>query len=404
MRNPIGTEDRKLIAQLLMLWLGILVLAHGVGAFSSTLYAETPRERRILVWPPSKPLIPWLERVWFAPFARWDTNYYVKITSQGYSADDGTAQFHPLFPLSARLLTALKIPALISLSGVAFIASAAVMGVLYIWARLEADPRTAWNDVFLFITSPFAFVFFLPYSEPLFLLMTSLCFVFIHKRRWVWAGLVGALATLTRQQGLLLVIPIAVGLIKAHGWRLCEILKFWQEWAVLILIPLAYAGWIAYRAFALRDVAPDFTGPIHFVYSVLISPSAAEVVPKQTFMWPWNAFALAVKKTIQAPDLDIIINLVLAMLFLLFTGIAWRKMKLESKAFTVALILLSFSYSTGPRHPYMGLPRHLLLALPVFVAFGREVTSLRWRLLLTVTGIVIQMFLVMAFVLHIWIP
>lgn len=389
---------------MLILWLGLFVLTHSVAAFSSTLYAETPREQSISVWPPTNPLTHWFERVWFAPFQRWDANYYIKIVSQGYSDDDGTAQFHPLFPMIAYPLTALGIPALISLSIVAFVSSALLIGIFYIWARLDVGPTTAWNDVFLFITSPFAFVLVLPYSEPLFLVIVGLCFVFIRKRQWEWASLIGALATLTRQQGVLLIIPLAIGLIQQYGWHLRAVLKSWKEFASLGFIPLAYVGWIAYRALALRDLSPNFSTPIHFIYSVLISPSAAKVVPQQTFMLPWNAFTLAMKKTVQAPDLDIIINLVLAMLFLLFTGIAWRKMALESKSFVVVILFLSFSYSTGPAHPYMGLPRHLVLALPVFVALGRSVTALKWRLLLTATGIMLQMFLVMAFVLRIWIP
>jgi hypothetical protein len=399
-----STEDRKSVIRLLMLWLGLFVLAHGVAAFSSTLYAETQREQRIPLWPPSKPLTAWFERVWFAPFQRWDVNYYMRIAGQGYSAEDGTAQFHPLFPLAAHFFTALGVPTLLSLSVVAFIASAVLIGVLYVWARLDVGPTTAWNDILLFITSPFAFVIVIPYSEPLFLVMTGLCFILIRKRQWLWASFVGALATLTRQQGLLLIAPLIVGLIQDYDAHVRKILKSWGAWMSLVLIPLAYVGWVAYRAIALQDLVPDFTTPVDFIYSVLISPSAAKVVPQQTFMLPWNAFVLAVKKTLVSPDLDILINLGLAMFFLLFTGISWRKMTLESKAFTVVILLLSFSYSTGPAHPYMGLPRHLVLALPVFVALGRSVTALKWRLLLTAIGIMLQMFLVMAFVLRIWIP
>jgi hypothetical protein len=121
-------------------------------------------------------------------------------------------------------------------------------------------------------------------------------------------------------------------------------------------------------------------------------------------MWPWKAFAYAIERTVQAPDIDMIINLGLSAIFLLYTVFAWPYMTFGSKTFTVIIVLLSFSYSTGPIHPYQGLPRHLLLAVPVFVGLGKRVTAAWVRMALMASGILGQMFVVMAFVLHIWVP
>jgi len=379
-------------------------MARGVALFSSSLYPETDREQQIPIWPPTKPLNLWFERVWFAPFERWDTRSFEKIVVQGYSVDDGTAQFHPLFPWLARLFTMLGVSGLVSLSAVSLMSGTVLAVVLYIWSSLELAPRNGEKEFVLFLTSPFAFVLHLPYSESLFLLMTSLCFVLIRKRRWMWAGAAGALATLTRQQGLLLVVPLVIGLIKTYGCHLSEVRKSWKRWSAPIMIPLAYGGWIAYRAWVLRDLSPDFTSFVRFIYSVLISPSATKVVPEQTFMWPWQALIFALKKTVRSPDLDMMINFGLSALFLIFTLVAWRKMRLESKVFTIMIIVLSFGYSTGPVHPYMGLPRHLLLAIPVFVAFGKVINSFGGRLALMVSGVIGQMFIIMVFVLHVWVP
>ena len=38
-----------------------------------------------------------------AVWGRWDTGYYSRIVSAGYSALDGTTTFHPLFPWLAKL-------------------------------------------------------------------------------------------------------------------------------------------------------------------------------------------------------------------------------------------------------------------------------------------------------------
>ena len=220
----------------------------------------------------------------------------------------------------------------------------------------------------------------------------------------MWAGLSGAMATLTRQQGLFLAVPLMIALAVDAEWEVRHIRDHWLDWISILFIPLAYAGWIAYRAFALGDLQPDFGSVQEFVYSVLISPSAVKVVPVQTFTWPWKAMAVAIRKVLTAPDGDIWLNLIYAGLFLVFTRMAWRKLRLESRVYTALIILLSFSYSTGPIHPYMGLVRHLLLALPVFVGLGKAVASKPRRMILIGSGVVGQMVLVMAFVLHIWVP
>jgi Gpi18-like mannosyltransferase len=302
------------------------------------------------------------------------------------------------------LLAALGLPALIALSLVAFLSSLLLIVALYAWARVDCGPDGAWHTVFLFITSPFAFVLVLPYSEPLFLLMTGLFFIFLRKRQWIRAGLAGAMATLTRQQGLFFAVPLVISLAGDAEWKLRRIVDNWHDWISVAFIPLAYTGWIAYRAFALKDLQPDFSSLREFVYSVLISPNAVRVVPVQTFTWPWRAMALAVRKVLNAPDGDIWLNLIFAGLFLILTRMAWQKLQLASKVYTVLIVLLSFSYSTGPVHPYMGLVRHLLLALPVFIGLGKSVTSTPKRMILIASGVVGQMVLVMAFVLHIWVP
>ena len=56
--------------------------------------------------------------------------------------------------------------------------------------------------------------------------------------------------------------------------------------------------------------------------------------------------------------------------FLLILALAWRYMRPSYRIYALAITLLAFSYHTGPLYPYMGLPRHLLLAFPVFIGLG----------------------------------
>ncbi|MBO9371340.1 MAG: hypothetical protein J7575_09700, partial [Chloroflexi bacterium] len=82
----------------LMLWAGLRVISSIVAAFASTLRPLTEPEQRVPAWPPALPFSLWLERVLVAPWARWDVLWYERIVRFGYRPDDGTAQFHPLYP------------------------------------------------------------------------------------------------------------------------------------------------------------------------------------------------------------------------------------------------------------------------------------------------------------------
>ena len=132
-------------------------------------------------------------------------------------------------------------------------------------------------------------------------------------------------------------------------------------------IPISYTFWIFYRNLNLQDKTLDLDSLHTLIYSFLISPSASEVVPHQTFTWPWRAIWLAIQKLITKPDLDIWVNLTLASVFIIMVGLSWKNMRAAYRVYTLIIILVSFSYHTGPFHPYMGLPRHLMLAIPVFI-------------------------------------
>ena len=99
---------------------------------------------------------------------------------------------------------------------------------------------------------PVSFVLFAPYTESLWLLFAALSFWYVRKERLWHAGLCGALAVLTRQQGVFLILPLAYELWERRDRR-------WTSWAALALIPLALAGWILYRSLNFSDVHPDFS-------------------------------------------------------------------------------------------------------------------------------------------------
>jgi len=129
-----------------------------------------------------------------------------------------------------------------------------------------------------------------------------------------------------------------------------------------------------------------------------------KVVPTQAFLWPWQALALALMRLWQAPDRELSVNLVLSLGFLLAVIFSWRRLRLSYRLYVLAITLISFSYHTGMLHPYMGLPRHLFLAFPVFIGLAPLIRHHWQRLLIAGSGFAGILFLVFLFGLRGWVP
>ena len=385
------------------LWALLRVLTTVVALVPSILIRKvgavfSPTELNVASWPPSFPLTTWLGRVLVQPWYRWDAEYYIWGTSRGFSIEDGSASFHPLFSLLAKPIFYLTGSPLFALLVVASIATLTLYFCFYRLARLDLQDDVAWRATLLFAVFPGAYVFYAPYTESTFLLFSVLLFYFARERRWFLAGLCGALATLTRQQGLFLAVPLVLEL-----W-------FYKQrkplaWGTVLLIPLAYAGWILYRTFALADSAPDLSSLHGLIYSTVISPSAHRVVADQDFLFPLHAVFLAFVKLWQDPNLAIVTDLLIGALVVFMTIKSWRNLRNSYRVYVLILLLVSFGYHTGMEvsSAYMGLPRHLLLAFPIFIGLAPRVTPTAMNKLFKV-GLLGMLLLTFFHCLLVWVP
>lgn len=363
-------------------------------------------EQELPIWPPQAPLSSWIGRVLVAPFVRWDVHHYAQIASRGYRPDDGSAQFHPLYPILASLLVRFGVHPVVALLAVRSVASVLLVLALFRTAQGKMRYTDAEFAVVSYVLSPFSVALMLPYPEGLFLLLTVLALDWALRGDWLAAGIAGALATLTRQQGLFLVIPLAY--LAWQRWRALSradgsTTGILPSLLALAAIPVAYAGFVCYRAVALRDVYVGLGGTQSLVYSLLVSPSAHKVVPVQSFVWPWVALFRAVEKLFVQPDLDLVVNLVGGVVFVVLLALSWRHQSTTHRLYSMSIVLASFAYYTGPVHPYMGLLRHLSLAFPVFMGLTYVPWSRKRRLLYLTLSVVGQAFLLLLFGLEVWV-
>jgi hypothetical protein len=161
--------------------------------------------------------------------------------------------------------------------------------------------------------------------------------------------------------------------------------------------------WGIYRIGYLHEGNLNFSNIQGLIYSALLSPSAGKVIVGQAFRWPWDALIIAISKSIHAPELNVFINLALGIGFLVAFIIAWKYLKIADRLYSLAIIVISFSVTTG-QYAYVSLPRHLFLALPVFIGLAAALQKSRHKQLLLACQTLGLIFLIYCYVLNGWIP
>ncbi len=145
-----------------------------------------------------------------APFARWDSAWYLAIANGGYGHDAARTAFFPLYPLLIRGVGVIIGSDLLAGVLISLVAFAVGLVLLYRLVALELDSEVARVTVTLIAFCPMAYFFSAVYSESLFLALSVGCIWEARTGRWAQAGLLGALAAAERNSGIVLVVPVAL--------------------------------------------------------------------------------------------------------------------------------------------------------------------------------------------------
>ncbi len=178
----------------------------------------------------------------------WDGAFYRAIAHDGYGAvGPAGTRFHPLLPWLGR--------GDIGILLVANVAALAAAAAVHRLVRVVVDDADLARRSATFVgIAPPAFVLVWGYSEGLLLLLSALLLLALHHRRWGWAAVLAALATLARPTGILLVVPMVAALL-AGPWppkwppsreRLAQI-------AALAAPGLVMASWLWWARQAFGD-------------------------------------------------------------------------------------------------------------------------------------------------------
>ena len=200
--------DRRIIVRVALCALGFRAVSAVIALLVNvTLPLAAPQQFQVFASGPSP--------FWDA-LARYDSGHFEKIAWEGYvpvSGGRSNLAYFPVYPMLIRLAGGLfgRHHAIYYICGVglAWVCFVLAMIALYCLARLDLQPASAQRAVLLTAIFPFSFFFGVAYSESTFLLFTVLAFYLLRTRRWIAAGVCGALATATRVPAFLMLPALA---------------------------------------------------------------------------------------------------------------------------------------------------------------------------------------------------
>ena len=320
-----------------------------------------------------------------APFARWDSVWFLAIAADGYG-DGQREAFFPLYPLLVRIAGA---PLGSHLAG-GVVVSTALLGValvlLHRLVALDHDRAVARNAVLVTALFPMSFFFSAVYSESLFLALSVGAVYAARRDRWAWAGTLGALAAATRSAGVLLLVPLLVLYLWDTGSlrrrpRMPRADVLW-----LALVPLGLVGYCAFLELRTGDgFAPfhaqevwfrSFAGPFLGAWDGVVAgvQGARQLLsgarePVYFTAAGGDPFVVAQHNVELLAWLGLVVAATIGVL---------RRLPAAYGAYLVAALALPLSYPVGPQ-PLMSLPRFVAVLFPLAIWLALWMTGRRWR-------------------------
>jgi hypothetical protein len=300
---------------------------------------------------------------------RWDASHYVRLAAYGYHP--GITVFFPLWPIimhvsGSFLQIFVKGNAAYYFAGVivANILFYITIVLLYKVTAREWSAKVARTTILCFSCSPYALFFLAGYTESLFACLCVLTFFFLQRggyKNWCLAAFFASLASLTREAGMLLILPFLVILVR-HFWPVRkELLAHWRSIVARILplafLPLSVGCYMLYLYLQFGDPLLFVSAAIHWNRHPVLPGMSICVDIASFFTLPWTA-------SFSYTNLTDLVFTVGAFVLII---IALKKLPLEYSLFSLASWLFFNSTITNYDNHLMSYPRYAIVIFPLFI-------------------------------------
>jgi hypothetical protein len=277
---------------------------------------------------------------------RFDTLWYLRIAERGYDLPAGVV-FYPLYPWLIRSLSGLAGPM------AAALLISTVAAFFYFWgllrlARSEFPGAQPLRTVMLAAAWPASFFFFAGYTEALAVALIVWCIVLARDERWATAAACAFAAGLTRSAGTLLIVPLVM-----LAWRT----RRPARWPVAI----APLGTLGYWFWLRQTGRPSLATAYRMYWNTDVAG-------------PWTTLWRAIGSLGERFEPLVATSLVALIIFFVAGVVARRRMRIEDRCFSAAVIVHLLLRLCRP--PLLGAPRYLLPVYPAFLTMGNWVEKM----------------------------
>jgi hypothetical protein len=280
----------------------------------------------------------------------WDAGWFLRIAEHGYNYD--CAPFFPLFPFLIRMLTLLTHSNVISGFIIANTALFVACFFLYRMVKDDKNEEIATTTVFIMLFFPTAIFFTSIYSESLLLAFTLGAFYYARKDQFIIAAVLGALAALTRNLGVVTFFALLYYIYNANGGRFNL-----KKAALLLIIPASLLIFMAVLWKATGDpfafassLNREYWGFRHFEY-----PGAGQLLNLSLFYYNNEFYSLFES------------GMALLFLFLIIKSFKY----VQDKSFLIFLVLgFLIPFSTVVDNLPLGMPRYIIVLFPGYITLA----------------------------------
>ena len=269
-------------------------------------------------------------------FRYWDAAHYTTITVRGYFST--LWAYYPLYPLLVRIFA----PAM-GLNSRPEIAGAILSAGLFIafcvtQARLvKSNERPQWitpatiGGWICFLFSPSSYIFHTNHTESLFLVLSFAAFYTAWKAQWKTAALLAGLCALTRHQGILVAIAIALHVaLQRKDWRdrsrvfvssglvsfllfaLYPLYQFFETGSPFTFLQVrahwrtvdSFYAWIGTLWYASPWQVPNWRDHLHLLFFFLLCTAAAYLFKKKQYSLALYTFLSTITVLFQGEMVD----------------------------------------------------------------------------------------------------
>lgn len=326
-------------------------------------------------------------------WTKWDTPHYLDIAGNGYTATGEQRYlivFYPLYPILVRLVN--HIVGNYFYAGIVVSNFSLIVACFYLYklTRLDYDKNIAKDTIGFLLIFPMSFFFGIVYTESLFIALTIMAFYYMRRRSWFLTGLCGMLASMTRNFGVLLLIPAGIEylrasrlLVRIRGKRFIRALKhFFTNGIYILLIPVG----ILYYLYINKMVTGDWFTFLeyqrqhwHNRFGFFADNIQNHVINAMT--WEANS-----RISLWIPQ---IASFVVAILLLYY---AFGKLRLSYTAYMLTYIVIAFS----PTWLLSG-PRYIAGLFPIYITMALASKNHTIKYFITVSSALLLCFYTIAF-------